>query len=238
MKLMLAAAAFSLLAPFALAKNGNAAGHWQGSISLPDRALMIDVDLALEKDGWKGAITIPEQNLQAFPLSSIEVVKDTVKFSMQGVPGYPAFTGKLAPGDQSISGNFSQGGATVPFSLKRSGEAQFPPVDKSTLISKEIEGAWVGVLETGVTGRLQVVLRLTNQKDAATGTLTSVNQGGAVVPIAVIVQKGSTLTLELPSVNASFVGEVSPDATSISGKWTQAMGTLPLVFHRPPAAAK
>jgi len=56
-----------------------------------------------------------------------------------------------------------------------------------------------------------------------------------VIPIAVITQKGSELKLEVPSVGGSFTGEISKDAATVAGTWTQGMGALPLTFHRPAA---
>lgn len=236
MKLTLAAAALSLVAPFAFAQSATtAAGHWEGSISVPDHELQIVVDLAPgEKDAWKGTIAIPEQNLKGFPLSSISVANGAVKFTMSGVPGDPVFDGKLAPGGQSISGSFTQGGAALTFSMKRTGEAQFAEVAKSTPVAKAFEGAWEGTLDTG-SAQLRLVLKLANEKDAATGTLTSVDQGGAVIPISVITQKGSELKLDLPSVSGSFTGEITKDAAAIAGTWTQGMGALPLTLRRPAA---
>ncbi len=237
MKLTFAAAAFSLLAPFAIAQSApGASGHWEGSISVPDHELQIVVNLAPgEKDAWKGTIAIPEQNLKEFPLSSISVADGAVKFAMSGVPGNPAFDGKLASDGQSISGSFTQGGGTIPFSMKRTGAAQFADLPKSTLVAKVFEGTWEGTLDTGG-AKLRLVLNLVNGKDSATGTLTSVDQGGAVIPIAVITQKGSGLKLDLPSVSGNFAGEISKDAASITGTWTQGMGGLPLTLHRPAAA--
>jgi hypothetical protein len=237
MKLTLAAAALSLVTPFAFAQSPTgAAGHWEGSISVPGHELRIVVDLAPgEKDAWKGTIAIPEQNLKDFPLSSIGVANGAVKFAMNGVPGDPAFDGKLAPGGQSISGSFTQGGAALTFSMKRTGAARFADVAKSTFVAKAFEGAWEGTLDTGA-AQLRLVLKLANGKDAATGTLTSVDQQGAVIPIAVITQKGSELKLDVPSVGGGFTGEISSDATAIAGTWTQGPGALPLSFHRPAPA--
>ena len=236
MRLTFAAAAFSLLAPFAIAQSApGASGHWEGSISVPDHELQIIVNLAPQKDAWKGTIAIPEQNLKEFPLSSISVADGAVKFAMNGVPGNPAFDGKLAADGQSISGSFTQGGGTIPFSMKRTGAAQFAELGKSTLVGKAFEGTWEGTLDTGA-AKLRLVLNLVNGKDSATGTLTSVDQGGAVIPIAVITQKGSGLKLDLPSVSGSFAGEISKDEASITGTWTQGMGGLPLTFRRPAAA--
>ena len=237
MRLTLAAAAFSLLAPFAIAQSAPAAsGRWEGSIAVPDHELQIIVNLAPgAKDAWKGTIAIPDQNLKEFPLSSITVANGAVKFAMSGVPGNPAFDGKLAADGQSISGNFTQGGGSISFSMKRTGAAQFVDLPKSTLVAKSFEGDWEGTLDTGGP-KLRLVLNLVNGQDSATGTLTSVDQAGAVIPIAVITQKGSDLKLDLPSVGGAFAGAISRDATSITGTWTQGTGALPLTLHRPAAA--
>jgi hypothetical protein len=154
---------------------------------------------------------------------------------MKGVPGDPSFDGKLAAGGQSISGSFTRGGGTMEFSMKRTGDAQFEAVAKSTLVAKEIEGSWEGGLETPG-GTLHLIVKLANESGAATGTITSVDQQGAVIPIAVITQKGATLKLELPTVGGSFAGEVNKDASAITGTWTQGMGDMPLTLHRPAAA--
>jgi hypothetical protein len=237
MRFTFAAAAFSLLAPFAIAQSApGASGHWEGSISVPDHELQIVIDLAPgQKDAWKGTIAIPEQNLKEFPLSSISVATDAVKFVMSGVPGNPAFDGKLAADGQSISGNFTQNGATLTFSLKRTGAARFAQTVKSTLVAKSIEGDWEGTLDTGGP-KLRLVLKLANEKDFATGTLTSVDQGGAVIPIAVITQTRSEFKLDLPSIGGNFKGEISKDASTITGTWTQGGNPLPLTLHRPAAA--
>jgi hypothetical protein len=237
MKLALAAAALSLVAAFAFPQStATAAGHWEGSIAIPGHELKIVVNLAPgEKDVWKGTIDIPEQNLKGFPLSSIDVSNGAVKFAMQGIPGDPAFDGKLAPDGKSVTGNFTQGGGTIPFSMKRTGEAQIAQTPKSTAVSKEIEGAWEGTLGTG-SAQLRLVVKLTNEGGAATGTLTSVDQGNAVIPIAVITQKGSELRLDVPSIAGSFVGEISRDSAAITGHWSQGPATLPLALHRPAPA--
>jgi hypothetical protein len=235
MKPTLVVAAISLLASCAFSQSSSgAAGHWEGSISVPGHELKIVVDLAQgEKNAWKGAIAIPEQNLKAFPLSAIGVENGRVGFEMKGVPGDPVFDGKLA--GESISGSFTQGGGTLPFKLGRTGEARFAEVAKSTAVAKAFEGTWEGTLDSAGT-QLRLVLELANQAGGpATGTLTSVDQGGAVIPIAVITQTGSDLKLDVPSVpgGGNFAGQIEADGSAIKGIWTQGMANLPLTFRRP-----
>ena len=183
------------------------AGHWEGSIEVPGQALAIVVDLA-PKEGqpWVGTISIPAQNLKAFPLSDITVEASAVGFAMKGVPGDPRFKGTLSADGKSIAGEFSQGGGSLPFTLAWKGEAKIEEPPKSTEITKDLEGSWEGPLDVnGIV--LHLVLKLANQPGGATGVLVSVDQGGVEIPVTSITQTGSqlkfTITTSTPATRAT-----------------------------------
>ena len=212
-------------------------GHWEGAIQVPNKELAVQVDLAKdEKGGWFGTIDIPPQNLKGFPLSNVTVKGNSVGFAMKGVPGDPDFDGKLSADSQSITGIFSQGGASLSFALKRTGDAKIEAPAKSTAISKELEGSWEGVLS--VNGQeLHLILKMANQPDGtAAGNIVSVDQGGAEIPITSITQKDSNLKLEVKSIAATYNGDFK--AGALAGEWTQGGGTLPLNFKRQGTAEK
>jgi hypothetical protein len=130
----------------------------------------------------------------------------------------------------TLAGDFTQGGARLPFQLKRTGEAVIAEVPKSTSIAKELEGAWEGSLNAGGSV-LRLRLKLSNRPEGgATGSLVSVDQGGAEIAITTVTQTASQLKLELPSIGASYSGEL--ENGRLVGNWTQGPGTLPLVFTR------
>src|SRR5438105_15895246 len=87
--------------------------HYEGTIATPGTPLAIEIDV----DGAKATITIPAQNIKAWPLE--KVVFDAAAFSadMPNIPGKPHFEGKR-DGDR-IAGVFSQGGGLLPFSLEK-----------------------------------------------------------------------------------------------------------------------
>src|SRR6185295_19889328 len=100
------------------------AGHWKGAIQIPGQELQVEVDLAPKGQGaWAGTISIAAQNMRAFPLSSIDAQGEAVTFAMKGVPGEPTFKGRLSAEGGSLSGDFMQGEARMPFQLKRTGDA-------------------------------------------------------------------------------------------------------------------
>jgi hypothetical protein len=206
------------------------AGHWEGAIQIPGQELKIEIDLAGAGDKWDGTITIPAQNLKGFPLSAITVRGDTVSFAIKGVPGGPQFTGVVKDA-KTLSGEFSQGGGTVPFALTRTGDAKIEPLPKSTPITKDVEGSWAGALD--VDGKiLRLALKLSNQADGvATGTLVSVDQGGAEIPIVAVTQTGTHLKLVVRAIAGTYEADLKDG--QLIGTWTQGPGTWPLVFKRP-----
>jgi len=214
------------------AQTPGASGHWEGAIKLPDKELNIQVDLARNDKGeWMGTIAIPQQNLKEFPLSNVAVNGKSVKFAMKGPPGDPAFDGTLSADGKSISGNFTQGAASLSFAMERTGDAKIEAPAKSSGIAKEFEGTWEGTLTAGEKN-LRLVLKMSNQPDgAAAGSIISVDQGGGEIPISTITQKGSDLKLELRSINATYAGALKEG--SLVGEWKQGPGTLPLSFKRP-----
>jgi hypothetical protein len=209
-----------------------ASGHWEGAIQVPNQELKIQVDLAKNDKGeWMGTIAIPQQNLKEFPLSGVAVKGNAVAFAMKGPPGDPSFDGTLSAEGKSISGNFTQGDASLKFAMERTGDAKFETPAKSTAIAKELEGTWEGTLDAGE-NRLRLVLKIANQPDGtAGGSITSVDQGGVEIPITTITQKGSNLRLDLRTISCTFAGDLKEGA--LAGEWTQGPGTLPLTFKRP-----
>ena len=206
-------------------------GHWQGAIQTPGQELKIEIDLDGSGDTWKGTINVPVQGLKGFPLSGISVQGDAVTFAMKGVPGDPLFKGAVAKDAKTLSGTFSQGGGSVPFALTRTGEAKFEPLPKSTRSRQRSRGILGGERWMRMELLLRLTLKLSNQPDGtASGMLISVDQNGAEVPIAAVVQTDSHLTLHVPAVVGRYEGDFKDGA--LTGTWTQGPKTWPLAFKR------
>jgi hypothetical protein len=208
------------------------AGHWEGTIKAPGQELAIQVDLVADKAGvWQGTIAIPPQGIKAFPLSALSVQDNTITFAMKGIAGEPTFKGTLSDSPRSISGDFTQGGMTMPFKLEWKRESTLVVAPKSPPIGKELEGTWNGALEVGGS-KLRMVLKLANQDGAAVGTLVSVDQGGTELPIAPIEQTASHVKLTVGAVGGTYEGDLKEGR--LVGTWTQGAFGLPLVFSRAP----
>ena len=206
------------------------AGHWEGTIEVPGQPLAIQVDSVSRTAGtWEGFITIPAQGVKHFPLAAVTARDGAVGFVMKGVPGDPTFRGTLSKDGRTVSGDYSQGGVTLPFTLAWKGDAVLEPAAKSTPITADVAGTWEGTLDVNGTS-LRLVTTLTNHEDGATGTLVSVDQGGVEIPIATIVQAAGHVTLTVSAVGAQDQGDLKNG--QLVGTWKQGPGSHPLVFKR------
>jgi hypothetical protein len=199
-------------------------------MSVQGKDLRIDVDLvARAADKWEGAASFPEMNARGLVLTAIAVQGRSVTFAIKGAPGDPTFKGTLSEDAKTLGGDFTQGPVTGTFTLAWKGEAKFEAPPKNAPLSKDFEGSWEGALEVnGATLRLN--LKLTNQDGGATGTLISIDQGGAEIPLNSIVQTDAHLKFTVPGVGGSYEGDLKDGR--ISGTWTQGPGSLPLSFKR------
>ena len=138
------AASFWLLVIFSLsAFAADPAGRWKGAIEIPGSRLEVEVDLESSAGAWKGDITIPAQGARDLPLEAVAVEGSQASFRIAGVPGEPTFKGELSSDGNTLSGSFTQGGQSFPFSLSRGDAtdhaAKLQPFDK--LVSEAI-AAW------------------------------------------------------------------------------------------------
>ena len=206
------------------------AGHWEGSLEVGG-GLGIEIDLGRQGTGWRGAMTVPAQGSKGVPLADVTVKNTTVEFAIKGAPGDPHFSGTLSADGKTISGTFTQGGASMPLVLAWKGEAQFAAAVKNKPISAVLIGAWEGALDVKGT-MLRLVLTLENGADGATGKLVSIDQNNFEIPVATVAEEGSRLKLGIPMISGAFDGELK--GGQLSGTWTQGPLSLPLVFKKRP----
>ena len=87
------------------------------------------------------------------------------------------------------------------------------------------DGAWGGTLDANGT-KLRLSLRLAK----GSGTIVSIDQGNATFPVSGVTQAGTRLVFNVPSISASFAGDLQDG--QITGTWTQGLAALPLTFAR------
>jgi hypothetical protein len=220
-----------VIAAFAFQNAPRGAGHWEGVLKAPSQNVALVLDLVRNESGeWAGSMSMPAQGAEDIPLANITVQGDAVKFSMLNASG-PVIEGKLSGDGSAMSGKLSSGGESVAFELKRTGEGKLKPAPASTALSNEFEGLWDGTLEAGGQQlRLQVKLR--NTSGVGSGTVVTIDQGNVEIPITSVNQNQRQLEFTVRAVNGSYTGTLSPDGSTLEGKWTQAGNSAPLVLKR------
>jgi pimeloyl-ACP methyl ester carboxylesterase len=98
--------------------------------------------------------------------------------------------------------------------------------------AQTLEGTWSGTLHAGDTA-LHLVLHIAKGNYGSfAATVDSLDQGVYGIEVGSLQQADSTFKFEIPSVSASFKGEISADHHAIEGTWSQGGASLPLTFHR------
>ncbi len=229
-------AALFLLAPALPAAAPNPAGLWEGTLKTPNGDLGFLFNLHQDAGRWTAEMDVPMQSVSELPLKDVKVDGAAVTISIPG-QGDPHYEGKLSEDGKTIAGNFHQGTMSLPMDLKWKSAAR--AVSQAEANSGEVqvlEGVWEGALD--VNGN-QLHLRFTFTKGAGgaiAGTLDSVEQGADGLPVSGISRTGDQVKLDLKTIGGSFEGALDKDAATMTGKFTQGGGTLPLVLHRKPAA--
>ncbi len=207
-------------------------GHWSGSIETPGGALTMEVDLDKAASGWIGSVTIPAQGATGVPLDAISFNDGKGSFHFKGIPGDPTFTGTLSADGKMLEGNFSQGPASLPLKLTRTGEPKVETVRPSPAVAPEFVGTWEGAIQAGP--GLRIALTIANGKAGAEALMVSVDQGNTQIPVSAIIQMGTKLTLQVKAVGGGYDGEINKEGTELNGTWTQLGNSVALQFKKAP----
>jgi len=230
--LLLAALFLLPAAPLAAQSAADPSGHWEGAIQAPNMEVRFEIDLAKNSKGeLAGSFGQPAENLRGLPLANFAMDGRSIDFQIKGsAAGQRTFKGALSADGASMSGDFSQAGFTVPFSLTRTGDARVDTPARNASIGKELEGTWNGTVDVNGLQR-RLVLTLANQPDgAATGNVLNVDEG-LEIPISAITQKGSSVTLDVKAVGGSFSGALNAEGTELVGTLTQGSAVEPVTFR-------
>jgi hypothetical protein len=212
-------------------------GRWMGTATLPDRPLVVVVDLARgDADTWVGSVVLPGLGVKGAPLSSVVVDGRRVSFALGGtlaVEPHGDARFELAVDDQgALAGTFRQGGHAAAVSLRRTGFAQVEAPPRSTPVGEAFSGRWVGRYELGGYPR-DVTLEIRNQASgAARAEWTIVGKQTTRLPVDLVVQDGEFVRVESTSLRAGFEGRYVAAADELRGTIDLGVLALPIALRR------
>ncbi len=156
---------------------------------------------------------MPDLHLQGAALDPISINGGQVNFSLKTAladkdTGPATFRGRLSA-DGKLSGEFAQAGLATTVALTKTGPAQVDRPPHSTSVTKECEGTWKGTYEALGYSR-SVTLKLENHgADGATADWLIVGKRENRLPVDLVVQSGSFLTVESHETGLTFEGRLN-----------------------------
>ena len=225
-------AGFILLLPSPAPAAVNPAGLWEGTVKTPNGDLGFLFNLHLDVDRWNAEMDVPAQGVSGLPLDKVKVDGSAISFSISA-PGDPQYAGKLSDDGKTISGNFSQGGSSLPLDLKWKSEPR--AVSKTPVNSGEVqvlEGVWEGAMDINGTP-LHLRLNFARNADGSiAGTVDSPDQKVTGLRIDSISRTADSVKVEVKTIGGSYQGTLNKDASTLTGTWTQMGNSLPLTLQR------
>ena len=86
-------------------------GHWEGSVTLPNAPLFIEVDVTRSASGELAAtFAEPFAGVKGFPFSKVELEGRTLRLVLKASAETSTFTGTLSEDGKNISGDAEQAG--------------------------------------------------------------------------------------------------------------------------------
>lgn len=224
-----------LLSVATLLADPPASGRWEGTIAIPGQDLSVVVDLAQDSSGrWQGSVIIPPMRISGAAVTDISVDASKVSFAIKSAlaeqrAGPAKFNGQFAT-DGTLAGDFTQGGNTAQFRLKKTGPSQVAQSPHSTAIAKELEGEWQGGYELLGYPR-KVTLKLQNRGDeGATAEWVIVGRKTNNLPVSLVRQENQYLMVDSADTGLSFEGRAGKDG--IKGIITQGPMEIPVLMKR------
>jgi hypothetical protein len=96
-------------------------GEWEGTLDAGSQSLRLVLHIMTYEDGMTAKLDSPDQNATGLPVTTITRDAAKLKFEMKQIAG--GFEGTINQELNSISGTWTQGGGSLPLTLKRKNAA-------------------------------------------------------------------------------------------------------------------
>jgi hypothetical protein len=224
---------------YAPRKDSDVQGYWQGTLKAGNTPLRVALKITERTNGiFRAVFNSLDQGGLDIEATTVSYQAPTVKAEFGGIGA--AFEGTVDSSDRVITGNWTQGSATVPLTLERANaqtaaakeadiEAQ---KDYSHTGPNDLPGHWQGTLVVKQAGvKLRLALNIAKLPDGKFScSMVSIDQGGAEVPASTIEYVPPNLRVEWNSLGASYNGKL--ENGKLTGAFRQAGAAMPLAFER------
>jgi fermentation-respiration switch protein FrsA (DUF1100 family) len=208
---------------------GGIDGEWEGALQAGESQLKLVLHLNTEKDGeLRAKLDSPEQGVYGMDATAASYEKGSLHVEIS--PVNAAFDGKLGPDGRTLSGKWRQGKAEIPLVLRRQSASSKGRIPANAV--SPLEGTWQGAFQNGNQRfRLQLHIAHDDAKQL-TGTLDSLDQGANGLPMSKLSEANGAVHFEIEIVYGVYEGTLNAAHSTITGKWSQNQGNVPLEFKR------
>ena len=110
-------------------------GDWSGKLTLPMGKLRMVIHLTEEAGRWSAILDSPDQGAYGLRADEVQVSGDSLRLELRSLRlTYTA----LRTADDKLSGNFQQGGMSLPLDMERSTEKQDAPQAPASYTEEEL----------------------------------------------------------------------------------------------------
>ena len=205
------------------------AGDWEGTLSAGGAQLRLVLHITAGKDGaLMATLDSIDQGTYGIPVSAISQEDSKLNLTVDAVHG--TYTGTVNGDASEIDGTWSQG-QPIDLNFRRSAKPLPPPAPPKPAAPTDIDGTWIGTLNTGATD-LHVIFKIVNTQDGLTAQMQSPDQSPMWIPATAVTRVGATLIINLQGFRITFEGAIGGDLGAITGTFTQGDVKLPLVLKR------
>jgi pimeloyl-ACP methyl ester carboxylesterase len=220
-RITLMALALAALSPLSQAQ-AQIAGDWQGTLSAGGAQLRLVLHIAAAADGsLTSTLDSVDQGANGIPVSAITLKDSKLSLTVDAVHG--TYEGTVNKDATEIDGTWTQG-QPLKLDFKRApAKAAVPP--------SEIDGTWLGTLDTGAL-KLRIVFKIVNTQDGLTAQMQSPDQSPVWLSATSVKRSGNVLMITIDAIQAAFEGKIAADLNSIDGTFKQMGSPLPLALKR------
>ena len=211
------------------------AGDWLGVLSMQGSDMRVVLHIIAAKDGTLSASSdVPDQGMMGIPGSAVTFKDSKLSINFDSYNG--VYTGTLSQDATTIKGTWTQDQPAeldftrAPAQAAPTPAAPKPPEPKAEGHS-EIDGSWLGSLDTGAI-KLRIVFKIANTADGLAAQLQSPDQRPAWVPATSVTRNGSAISIAIKGLGISYDGKIAGDFGSMDGAFTQAGNSMALALKR------
>lgn len=224
--LLLTAAAVqpALMPAFAQQAKPSPKGDWTGDLVTPQLTYNLGVHIDETSPGkFKGTIGSHQTGRWGTELEQLSFADGNLTFR---VPTTNAtFTGTWDAAASAWTGNYKTPNGTFPLKLAA---GKVPPLP--TIAG--LDGRWEGVLDIEGVMKLRIVLRGFSDEHGTRVLMDSPDQAANNILTSKLARNGGHISFDVPSILGKYEGDLSTDGATMTGEWTQASRSMPLIMTR------